>query len=551
MKIGIKRSWVAVFAATALGVTLLAPTTVATAKELSPRQVNEKPISALKPGGTFIYAVNQMPDNFNTSHIDGNEAGVGYMQGTALPGVFTIDKYGAFVVDPLYASKAEVTSTSPQTITYTLNPKAKWSNGKSYGLADWVSHWKAVNGSNEAFEIVSSTGYEDIKSIKAGKNANEIVVVFSKTYADWQGLFSGILPAAVTATPAAFNTSWKTAPNASAGPFKYQGRDDTAKTVTYVRNPAWWGPKPVLEKIIFRSLPVASQIDALANGEVDHIDIGPSAPNFKRANGLPGVSVRVSVAPNYRHVTFGQKSEFMKDPLVRQAITAAVDRDAIARAMIGPMDPKVTSMDNHIFVKGLACYKNNSGALGEYNLQLADQLLDKAGWLLVGGKRTKNGVVMDLKVTIPAAVPTSAQEALMIVSMLKPLGIDLTVDVVPSDPFFDDYVLPGNYDMTIFTWLGTPLPISSASSIFKTDGDQNYGKIGSAAIDKLFVEANSVLDPDKRCAAVTKADALIWKLGHSIIMYQRPNIIGIDAKVANMGAWGFTSADWTKVGFVK
>jgi peptide/nickel transport system substrate-binding protein len=219
--------------------------------------------------------------------------------------------------------------------------------------------------------------------------------------------------------------------------------------------------------------------------------------------------------------------------------------------MIGPMDPKVTSMDNHIFVKGLACYKNNSGALGEYNLQLADQLLDKAGWLLVGGKRTKNGVVMDLKVTIPAAVPTSAQEALMIVSMLKPLGIDLTVDVVPSDPFFDDYVLPGNYDMTIFTWLGTPLPISSASSIFKTDGDQNYGKIGSAAIDKLFVEANSVLDPDKRCAAVTKADALIWKLGHSIIMYQRPNIIGIDAKVANMGAWGFTSADWTKVGFVK
>ena len=34
-------------------------------------------------------------------------------------------------------------------------------------------------------------------------------------------------------------------------------------------------------------------------------------------------------------MTFGQKSEWMKDPLVRQAITTAVDRDAIARAMIG------------------------------------------------------------------------------------------------------------------------------------------------------------------------------------------------------------------------
>jgi peptide/nickel transport system substrate-binding protein len=548
---GLKRSWVAVFAATALGMTLLTPAGVAATKQLSPREVNEKPVSALKKGGTFIYAVNQMPDNFNTSHIDGNEAGVGYMQGTALPRVFTIDKFGAFVVDPNYVTKAEITNTKPQTISYTLNPKAKWSDGKAFGLADFVGFWRAQNGKNKAFEIISSTGYEDIQSVRAGKNANEVVVVFAKTYADWQGLFSGILPTKVTATPAAYNTSWKTAPNASAGPFRYQGRDDTANTVTYVRNTAWWGARPVLDRIVFRALPVAAQIDALANGEVDHMDIGPSAPNFKRAKGLPGVAVRVSVAPNYRHVTLGQKSEFMKDPLVRQALTTALDRDAIARAMIGPLDPKITSMDNHIFVKGLACYRNNAGALGEYNLQLADRLLDRAGWLLVGGKRVKNGVTMDLKVTIPAGVPTSAQEALMMVSMLKPLGIDLVVDVVPSDPFFSEYVIPGNFDMTIFTWLGTPLPISSASAIFKTDGAQNFGKIGSAAIDKLFDEANSILDPAKRCEAVTKADRAIWQLGHSIILYQRPNIIGIDAKVANMGAWGFTSVDWTKVGFVK
>jgi peptide/nickel transport system substrate-binding protein len=546
-----KKGWGAVFLASALAMTLIAPNSSAATKELSPRQVNEKPVSALKQGGTFIYAVNQMPDNFNTSHIDGNEAGVNYMQGTSMPGVFNIDKYGDFVVDTNYVTKAVITKTSPQTITYTLNPKAKWSDGKAIGLADWVGTWKALNGSNEKFEVVSTTGYEDIASVKAGKT-NEIVVTFKKTYADWQGLFGGVMPTSLTATPEAFNTLWKTAPKLAAGPFKFQGRDDTAKTVTYVRNTAWWGAKPVLEKIVFRSLPVAAQIDALANGEVDHIDIGPSAPNFKRANGLPGVSVRVSVAPNYRHLTFGQKSEFMKDPLVRQAITTALDRDAIARAMIGPMDPKITSMDNHVFVKGLGCYKNNSGALGEYNLQLADQLLDKAGWLLnADGKRAKAGVVMDLKITIPAAVPTSAQEALMMVSMLKPLGIDLVIDIVPSAPFFSEYITPGNFDLTLFTWLGTALPISSAKSIFSSDGEQNYGKISSPAIDKLFTEANSVLDPAKRCAAITKADALIWKLGHSAILYQRPNIIGMDAKVANMGAWGFTSADWTKVGFVK
>ena len=546
-----KKGLGAIFVASVLAATVISPLNAAVAQTLSPRQINEKATSALQSNGTLIYAVNQVPDNYNNSHIDGNEAGVNYMQSTALPSALTIDKYGDFVVDTNYVTKVAVTKTNPQTITYTLNPKAKWSNGKAVGLADWVGMWKANSGADTKYQIVSSTGYEDIKSVTKGKGANDIVVTFKKTYADWQGLFGGILPAAVTATPEAFNTSWKTAANLSAGPFKYSATDNTAKTITYVRNSAWWGAKPVLEKIVFRVLTVDAQIDALANGEVDYIDIGPDANKFKRASKLNGVNVRVSVAPNYRHLTFGQKSTAMKDPLVRQAITTAIDRDAIARALIGPMDPKVTSMDNHIFVKGLGCYANNAGPLGDYNLQLADQLLDRAGWELVGGKRVKGTETMELKITIPAGVATSAQEALMIQSMLKPLGIDLVIDVVPSQPFFNDYIIPGNYDMTLFTWLGTPLPISSAKSIFSTDGAQNYGKIGSAKIDKFFVDANAVLDPKKRCALVTEADKEIWKIGHSAILYQRPNIVGVDAKLANIGAFGFTSIDWTKVGFVK
>ena len=546
-----KKGLGAIFVASVLAATVISPLNAAVAQTLSPRQINEKAISALKSNGTLIYAVNQVPDNYNTSHIDGNENGVNTMQGTALPSAFIIDKFGEYVVDKNYVTKAVVTKTNPQTLTYTLNPKAKWSNGKAVGLADWVGMWKANSGADTKYSVVSTTGYEDIQSVAKGKGANDIVVTFKKTYADWQGLFGGILPAAVTATPEAFNTSWKTSANLSAGPFKYSATDNTAKTITFVRNSAWWGAKPVLEKIVFRVLTVDAQIDALANGEVDYIDIGPDASKYKRANKLNGVNVRVSVAPNYRHLTFGQKSTAMKDPLVRQAITTAIDRDAIARALIGPMDPKVTSMDNHIFVKGLGCYANNAGALGDYNLQLADQLLDRAGWELVGGKRVKGTETMALKITIPAGVATSAQEALMVQSMLKPLGIDLVIDVVPSQPFFDDYIIPGNYDMTLFTWLGTPLPISSAKSIFSTDGAQNYGKIGSAKIDKFFVDANAVLDPKKRCALITEADKEIWKIGHSAILYQRPNIVGVDAKLANIGAFGFTSIDWTKVGFVK
>jgi peptide/nickel transport system substrate-binding protein len=105
--------------------------------------------------------------------------------------------------------------------------------------------------------------------------------------------------------------------------------------------------------------------------------------------------------------------------------------------------------------------------------------------------------------------------------------------------------------MTVFSWIGTIFPISSSTGILTTTGEQNYGKIGNAAIDKLFTSANQELDPVKRCALANKADKLVWEEGHSMITYQRPNVTATDKNLANMGSWGFTSLDYAAIGFTK
>lgn len=512
--------------------------------------INAQPVGNLKKGGTFVWAINNLPDNYNRSQLDGNVADTAYIMGGLLPSMFTVNASGALVVDKNYVTTVKLTSKKPQVVTYGINPRAKWSDGKAVGLADFVGLWKANNGSNTAYEVISTTGYEDIASVKKGTAANSIVVTFKKAYPDWQGLFSDLLPAFLTASPTVFNSSWKNAPTVTAGPFKYLSTDTTAQTVTVVPNPKWWGPKPVLSKIVYRAIPPATQLDALANGEVDYIDIGPSSPNFKRASGLSGVKVHVSKAPNYRHMTFGSQSEASRNIRVRQAIMMGIDRSTITRAMISTIDPTATSMDNHVFVKGLSCYQDNTGIYGKQNLLKADQLLDAAGY--TGNPRKDSaGNALKISITIPAGVPTSASEAQLMQAMLQPLGVPLEIKVVPSADFFSKYILPGDYEMTVFSWLGTIFPISSASSIFKTDGDQNFGKIGTAAIDGLFARANQELDPVKRCAMANSADKLIWEVGHSMIMYQRPNVTATDKKLANMGSFGFTSIDYTKIGFQK
>jgi len=122
-KRGIRR--IAVVAAVAILPVISASVPVSAAKgDGNGPDVNEQPVSKLKSGGTFIWAINNLPDNFNTSSIDGNTADTSYIMGATQPGFFTVDKTGAPVVDTNYASKVELTSKKPQTVTYTLNPKA-------------------------------------------------------------------------------------------------------------------------------------------------------------------------------------------------------------------------------------------------------------------------------------------------------------------------------------------------------------------------------------------------------------------------------------------
>ena len=49
----------------------------------------------------------------------------------------------------------------------------------------------------------------------------------------------------------------------------------------------------------------------------------------------------------------------------------------------------------------------------------------------------------------------------------------------------------------------------------------------------------------------TQIDKKIWAVGHSLINYQRPDVWQVDAKLANFGAFGFSSSVYTKIGFMK
>ena len=523
--------------------------------------IGATPRDRVQDGGRLTWPISSMPVTFNYSHIDGTDADHTYSKHPLLPRIFLSDAGANPIWNPDYLASEPVLVTEPkQVVTYTINPKASWYEGTPITWEDFHWHWRALNGSNKEYQIASSTGYSDIESVARGRDDREVVVTFKNKVADWQSLFYALLPASTTKSPKIFNDGWRQRPLTTAGPFKFGSIDQTAKTVTLVRNEKWWGKPAKLDTIVFRAIDMDAQIDALANGEIDLMDIGPDVNKYSRARGIAGTEIRVAGGPNFRHITINGTGEILKDVKVRQALAMAIDRGAIARAMLGPLDIEATTLGNHIFMRNQTGYHDNSGDVGKYDPTRAAQLLDEAGWKLDGKVRKKGGRTLEINCVIPAAVATSRQESELIQNMLGQVGAKLTINTVPSPDFFEKYIRPGQFDFTVFSWLGTPYPISSAKSLYAkptvgSDGvlaiQQNYARVGSDDIDRMFVEATQELDRKKAIDLANRIDGQIWQIVHSLTLYQRPEMWVVKSGLANNGAFGFAEIVYEDIGWVK
>lgn len=516
--------------------------------------IGPAPVDTLREGGTFRWPIAGFPDNFNYNQVDGPNRDNRDVLEALIPFTFPAQPDGTTKTNDNYLVSAELTSTDPQVVTYTLREEATWSDGTPMTWQDFRAQWQALNGSNSAFQIASSTGYSEVASVERGSSDKQAVVTFAQPFSDWQSIFDPLYPASTNTNPELFNTGWTQGLPVTAGPFKVEQIDRTAKTITLVRDEKWWGPKPRLERIIYRTIPDDAQFDALANNEIDFVDVGPDINSYTRAKSAAGVQVRQALAPNYRHITFnGRPGAVLADPQLRLAIQQGINREAITQAQIGQIVPGAKPLGNHIFVQGQAGYRDNSDLL-RYDPAEAARRLDELGWIREGqGTRRKDGRELAIRDVIPTQVPTSEQEARQVQQFLAEIGVKVDITPVPVDDFFEKYVNRGDFDITHFAWIGVPFPVSAKGSIYGTRGDtqQNFGGIGNDTINQLFVEANRELDPARKLELANQIDQEIWKDGHSLVTYQRPDVIAVRDGVANFGAFGFGDPVYTAIGFTR
>ncbi len=524
------------------------------APQIGTIDIGAAPADTVRDGGTFRWTIDYLPPNFNYHQVDGPDKSNHDVLGALVPFVYLAQPDGTVKINEDYLTSATLTSTNPQVVTYTLRDEATWSDGTPMTWQDFRAQWQALNGSNKAFQIASSTGYKDIASVERGMSDKQAVVTFGTPFSDWQTIFDPLYPASTTTNPATFNTGWTQSLPITAGPFTVAQIDRTANTITVVRDEKWWGRKPRLDRIIFRAIPPEAQFDAVANNETDFVDVGPDVNSFTRAQSATGVTVRKALAPNFRHITFnGRPGTILADQQLRIAIQKGINRQAITQALIGRIVPSVTPLGNHIYVQGQRGYQDNSQLIG-YDPAEASRMLDALGWTREGqGTRRKDGRELVIRDVIPTQTPTSEQEARQVQQFLSKIGVQVEITPVPSGDFFSKHLTPGNFDITHFSWIGVPFPVTTGSSIYGTRGDtqQNWGAIGNDTINNLYAQASREFDPARKIELANQIDQEIWRTGHSLLLYQRPDVIAVRNGVANFGAFGFAGQIYTDIGFTR
>lgn len=503
--------------------------------------------SSVQDGGSLTLAVDSLPVNWNIYHIDGNERNTNDIVSTMLGGPIRIDESGEPVVDPNYAESAELTSEDPQVVEVKLNPDAVWEDGTPITVADYQATWKANNGTNPDYVPVSTTGWDQVASVEQGENEFDVKITFSSVFADWQSLLGGPLKASVGNDPTAFNTGYTTQAMPSAGPFKVRSIDSTAGVVTLERNPNWWGETPKLETIVYRAVSQDQQGSSFSNGEIDAVEISANADLYQTAQGVQGAQIQASNGLTWTHITMRASDGPLADVNVRKAVASIVNREQIANTANSPVGVPAITQGSYIFMPGQDGYTD--GAL-PYDTDAGAKYLEDAGYTKDGDSWVKDGTPLKFSVTVPADTATNIQRAEQIQADLGEFGIPVELVSVPVGGYFSDYIIPGDFEMVTFSWVGTAYPISSTRSLFTpVDSEQNFTGIADERLDGLWEQANNELDPDARLETAKEIDKVLWESLPIIPIAPLPNVWAVKQGLVNWGATQFETVDWTIVGF--
>lgn len=262
-----------------------------------------------------------------------------------------------------------------------------------------------------------------------------------------------------------------------------------------------WGPggvtsktKGLPDKVVIRVIADENtRANLLLSGEVTAAEV--SGPNRDRveAQGLFSVSDR---NPTGEMLFNEAKGKVFSDPLVREALVTALDRQKIATVLTDGKGKKPVSLTTSA---PFACVADKAPwTLPETDLAKAGRLLDEAGWVKgPDGMRSKNGKPLQVDFVYDQGGETFPDAAELVASSWKKLGVETKLRELNSAGWDDVLFSTGDWDT------GFVLIIAGYPSFFTQFYDgapppkgNNFMHVDNPEYDKLAAKASTATQED-------------------------------------------------------
>ncbi|HZG71379.1 MAG TPA: ABC transporter substrate-binding protein [Chondromyces sp.] len=404
---------------------------------------------------------------------------------------------------PGLAKKWEI-SEDGLTYTFELEEGVKFHDGTDFNAEAVVKNFQRWAKSHDegkfAYYASQFGGFEGDEGhvIKEVKADGEYKVVFTLNRPQAPFLKNLAMSPFVISSPAAFEKHGETP--IGTGPYKFESwkRNDT---ITVVKNEDYWKEGlPKTDKVIFKVIEDNSaRLNALTKGEVDLID-GVNPSDVEKIKADQGLQIFERPSLNVAYLGFNVEKEPFNNPKVRQALSHAVNKEAIIENFFGgTADPAKNPMP-----PTLAGYNDEIQGY-EFDLEKAKKLLEEAGY--------KDGFNVDLwAMPVPRPyMPNGQKVAEAIQADFEKIGVKANIVTMEWATYLEK-LQAGESPLFMMGWTGDN---GDADNFLYTLLDQdnigsnNYSRYANEEVHKLLIEAQSEVDEAKREELYKKAQELI------------------------------------------
>ncbi len=284
------------------------------------------------------------------------------------------------------------------------------------------------------------------------------------------------------------------------GPFEFISWTKDESIVLEKNDDYWKEGLPKLDKLIFEVIPDnAARLIALRSGDIDIMD-GLNPDDAEGIETDDELTLHAREENNFGYVGFNVQKEPLDNATLRQALSHAIDREAIVEALYAgygsvaknPLPPSYLGYNDD--VEGY-----------QYDVEKAKELLAEAGY--------EDGLEIDLW-TMPVArpyMPDPETTAEIIQNNFAEIGV--TVNIVREEwaPYLEK-TMNGEHEIYMLGWSGTNGdPDYFISSLLHGDliGDSNREYYQNEEVDTLLNDAKVEIDQDKRAEMYEEAQAII------------------------------------------